>query len=288
MTPAASTRLAWTLLALYGVVQGLTSRLLWQGPARFDGVPGIVTAGYAVVGALVASRRPSSTFGWLLLTVALAAGLESLALVYAATHANPGSVAVAGFAQLAGLVWLLLAAIFVLLLDPDGRLLSRNWRPVAWFGTVALALAIVGTAFEPGVMTLDGAVAYGVQNPLGASGTTAELIGALTNVANVLALVTVLLAVASLAMRFHRGRAKERQQLKWLVLVVGIALGGAAVTTIHCQKPGAGALWSPALAGSPSRLVSFSGFRRRWVSPFCGTSCMTLTSSSIGRWSTSC
>lgn len=42
-----------------------------------------------------------------------------------------------------------LAATFMLLLFPDGRLVSRRWRPVAWLAAAAMAMAIAATMFTP-------------------------------------------------------------------------------------------------------------------------------------------
>jgi hypothetical protein len=243
MTSTASTRLAWSLLALYGVVQGLTLWLVWQGPARFGlGAIGMATIGYAVVGALVASRRPNNAIGWLLITVALGASLAVFGSVYAAPL--PGSVAAAWITQLAGMAALLLAAMFVPLLFPDGRLPSRGWRLVAWLAAAALALSLIGTAFEPGEM-LDGEVSS-VRNPLGASGAAGELIGVLADAGNALVVLTLVLAVASLAMRFEGAQAKERQQLKWLLFVALIALGGLCTAMIQGSQPGG---WTNLVAG---------------------------------------
>jgi hypothetical protein len=245
VTSTPSARLAWYLLALYGGVQGLILWLIFAGPARFQAVLGMETVGYAVVGVLVASRRANNAIGWLLITVALVIGFESLSTVYAVTFSNPGSVAAAWFAQLAGVVWALLLAIFVPLLFPDGRLQSRRWRPVSWLGGVALALCIAGTAFEPGKMSLDGGLGS-VQNPLGAGGAVSQLIGIVADAGTALAILTVVLAVASLALRFKAAGAKERQQLKWLLFVALIALGGLCISTIAVSLPGG---WNNPLNG---------------------------------------
>jgi hypothetical protein len=108
---------------------------------------------------------------------------------------------------------------------------SRGWRLVAWLAAAALALCLVGTAFEPGEM-LDGEVSS-VGNPLGASGAAGKLIGVLADAGNALAVLTVILAVASLAMRFEKAQAKERQQLKWLLFVALVALGGLLTAMIQ-------------------------------------------------------
>jgi hypothetical protein len=235
MTPAVAARLAWSLLALYGVVQGLTLWLIWQGPANFGDVVGVVTAGYAVVGALVAARVPRSAVGWLLVAVALAFSVNSFGAVYAATRSNPGYVAAAWLGQLSAVVALLLTAMFLPLVFPDGRLVSARWRPVAWLGAVAFTVCLLGSAFAPGRMDLDGDIPS-VTNPVGAHGTLGGLVDGAANVGAALAVLTVLLAVASLAVRLHRSRGTERQQLKWFVLAALFAMAGLALAMVGAVR----------------------------------------------------
>jgi hypothetical protein len=109
------------------------------------------------------------------------------------------------------------------LLFPTGRLPSRRWQPVAWTAGVALAAIAIGTMFQPGSMG-SGLPA----DPVGIKA-TGEALGLLQGVAAALIAVLVPTALASLAVRFHRARGDERQQLKWFgfggaVLVLGAML----------------------------------------------------------------
>jgi hypothetical protein len=89
---------------------------------------------FAAVGALIAARRPSNRIGWLLLIGALSISSAQLAWTYVlAAHYHGGRLI-----YLVGwlgnwLPWPAFAVlILLLLLFPNGRLLSRHWRPVAW------------------------------------------------------------------------------------------------------------------------------------------------------------
>ncbi len=82
--------LAWSLLALWVLVAAL---FVWQSqhqPIADEWVLVVALVGYAVVGALVASRHPGNAVGWLLLAVALLIALGELGETYIHTRSNPG------------------------------------------------------------------------------------------------------------------------------------------------------------------------------------------------------
>src|SRR5215210_1397186 len=110
---------------------------------------------FPIVGALIASRRPESSIGWILLADGLLwtfLGMSDYYGVYGV--ASPGSVplpiVVAGLNH-----WLWVPAVgllgtYLLLLFPDGRLPSRRWRPLAWLSGAVMVLASVGVMLSPG------------------------------------------------------------------------------------------------------------------------------------------
>ena len=227
MSPRAAAALAWSVLGVFAVLQVLTLWLIWSGPATGDQAFGVLMAGYATVGALVAARRPHNTVGWLLLATAVSFAVQSLAEAYAWSPSYPGYLL---FAWLAAWVWcvpVMLAGIFLPLVFPDGRLLSPRWRPVVWLGAVALTAAVAGQVVKPGGMGLEAPGAP--PNPLGAPEEAAGLIDAQLGVAYTLGAIACLLAVVSLVLRFRRARGAARQQLKWLALVGLVALAAVAV-----------------------------------------------------------
>jgi hypothetical protein len=200
---------------------------------------------FSGVGALVASRQPRNAVGWLFVGVGLATGLGSLAGTYARhwVDGGGGSQALGEFAAVYGtLSWMpfiLVPMTFVLLLFPDGRLLSRRWRWVAWCAGVGIAGAALLTAVTPGPLedypTLDNP--YGIDTPL---------IDPLSLLAVVLLLIGVIGSAASIIVRFRRARGELRQQIKWLALagavtavVVPIAASdlwdSTAATNVACM-----------------------------------------------------
>jgi hypothetical protein len=115
-----------------------------EGPAELvfnHHAIGIVTAvGMAVLGALIASRRPANPIGWLMVASSLFLGVFSFTQQYAPLAARD-SLSGLGLASWLA-IWTNLPGIaititFVLLLFPDGRLPSPRWRPVAWITAVA-------------------------------------------------------------------------------------------------------------------------------------------------------
>jgi hypothetical protein len=219
--------LAWTLFALFiALVLGSTAATL-AGPAPDEDVFFVAVVGYAFVGALVASRLPANPIGWLLLAIGILLSLGALVdanLMFEDAFARGVS---AWLSDWTWYIWLTLAGIFLPLVFPNGRLLSPRWRPVLWMGAVALALSVVGSAFEPGRIDVDSAVP--VDNPFGIGGPVGDAMPVLSRAGDVLAALAFALAAASLVVRFRRSRGIERQQLKWFAYVGLLAAAGLAV-----------------------------------------------------------
>jgi hypothetical protein len=99
-----------------------------------------------VVGFILTSRRPGNRIGWIFLGVGLALGLGFFCDRYGrgGLVAAPGSLPAArAAAWYANWAWTTIPAAglaFILLLFPDGRLISRRWRPAAWFAAAAFTL----------------------------------------------------------------------------------------------------------------------------------------------------
>jgi hypothetical protein len=170
---------------------------------------------FPIVGALIASRRPRNPIGW----ICLADGLLWTFLGMIETYgiyglARPGSVAfpVAVYA-LDQWLWVPvvgLLAIYLILLFPDGRLLSRRWRPLAWFSGVAILLGSAGSGLSPGPIADLG----GVRNPYGLEGQ--PWVADTANAILVVFLVCILASVLSLILRYRRSLGERRQQIKWI------------------------------------------------------------------------
>lgn len=103
------------------------------GPRGVDAVFAITTS---TVGAVIAVRLPQNPVGWLFCAAGLGFAVAAFTYEYAvyAVLAHPGSVLGAEAAWVAMWIWLpvLGALAWVLLVFPNGRLLSSRWRPMVW------------------------------------------------------------------------------------------------------------------------------------------------------------
>ena len=184
---------------------------------------------FAVVGALLVAKRPTNLIGWIMAAVALMVGLFTAGDAYAAyvmtTRGRPDALAVVG-AWTQGWYWYLLlslALIYLPLLFPDGRLLSRRWLPVAVLaGIGTLGMVLLGMLTD----TLRGTVVgYKIDNPIGIEGLPpVENLPVFGVLATLFFGIGVVGAVACVVVRYRRSRGVERQQMKWFVYSASLLL----------------------------------------------------------------
>jgi hypothetical protein len=181
-----------------------------------------LSAVFAMVGLLLAAKRPRNVVGWLLLGVALSLALNVVFLRYAVYGllAHPGSLRGAAVtAALGSSAWVILISSVALLFltFPHGRLPSPRWRIAVWGMLVIDGSTWVGNTLAPGPLARP-LNAY--DNPLG--------IGALRSVGSALSapgflIVLVFAASAvSLVQRFRHARGDERQQYKWFTFAAAL------------------------------------------------------------------
>jgi MFS family permease len=171
------------------------------------------------VGALVATRKPRDPVGWILLASASTIAFSVLGQDYVRLSVTdfggtlPLTVAVAWLYGLAFIPSLILIAGVMPLYFPDGRLPSRRWRWVVWLAALGIAVVSLPPAFDPGPLpntTFD--------NPLGITGFH-DYDGILGLSNAVIFLAVLPLAIASSVLKYRRGGATIRQQLKWFAAV---------------------------------------------------------------------
>jgi hypothetical protein len=208
------------LLLLGGIVLSLAAGIgVGVGTEIF--VWGVAVV-FVVVGWLIASRHPDNAIGWLFLGAAVAAGLGALSASYADywvdAKAGPellGRTA-AWYESLSWIPWILVPSTFLLLLFPNGRLLSRRWRRVAWCAALGMTGVFVTQGLTPGAVE-----DYPhVTNPFGVD---SPVLDPLTGLSFLLIIVGVVGSAASLIVRFRRARGELRQQIKWLAFAGVIA-----------------------------------------------------------------
>ena len=182
---------------------------------------GVAFVGLAGLGAFIASRRPDNPIGWLLGTGGLIFLLDSLMKLYAGSAdilGLPGRDLVLALENNIWIPAIGLVAIFVGLLFPTGKLLSRRWRWVAWVAAFTLTLAYVAGTMDtdPRDFNVPGAV-----NPLRPQGI---LFAAVDFASGALLLLPLLamLAVIALVLRYRRGQAEERHQIRIVMYAMAL------------------------------------------------------------------
>ena len=207
---------------------------------------------FSVVGAIIASRHPRNTIGWLFCSVGVTIGLNSFAGDYAefwlASGFGTSSLGETA-AWLSSWLWILLVYFptsLLLLLFPDGRLPSPRWRPVAWGVALGTVGGVVGNALEAGPLVDFPQIAnpYGVDSPV---------VWVLGVAGSIVAAGSMVASAVSLTVRLRRAGSEQRQQIKWLayggVVVVGTIFVGGLV--ILWSVPVSIVIMSVALLGLP-------------------------------------
>jgi signal transduction histidine kinase len=183
--------------------------------------------GMGVVGALSLSRSPRNVIGLLMLWVTLSVGFAFAMTELSAYLYVRGDVGAAIWVGWPGsTLWALgLFPLLVLLplLFPDGRLVSRRWRPVlrAGLAVSGLAFFVIGFASPTQVITIGGRDVE-LRNPLAIPGL--ERLGELGWILWPALLALFVVSAASMVVRFRRSRGVERQQLKWFAFAATVLL----------------------------------------------------------------
>lgn len=186
--------------------------------------------GAVLMGGLVAVRCPGEPIGTLLCAFGLAGAVCTAAFVYA-------RAAVVHFPRLlpygVPMMWLTswdyvppiaFLLFFLPLVFPDGRLVSRRWRPILWAAVAFVPLSVVGNAFVPqsmGGWFADRPNPYAVHGPL---------FSVILDAANAWGLAVAVAVAVSMALRWRQGGPAVRQQLKWFLATVPVSLAVAVVS----------------------------------------------------------
>jgi hypothetical protein len=250
-------RVAWGLWALTVLAVAPTLLLASvNGPssARITAFISLVILAFSTVGALVASRHPGNTIGWLFCLGAFCWILGELALEYAvyalisAPDALPAGAWVGWFGGWSRGVGWFLVVVFFLLLFPTGRLPSPRWRPVLWGVVGCFVFFTLVVLLSP--VSSDVRLPF-LRNPLGLE---LELMDSLLEVVYLGLPLLPAVSGAAVVVRFRRSKGEERQQIKWFAYAAGVmvvlfvswfALAAAGLTAADAL------MWTVPLLGLP-------------------------------------
>jgi signal transduction histidine kinase len=158
----------------------------------------------------------------------------------------PGGLAAAWLQNWVWVVSSSLLCVFLPLLFPNGRLLSRRWRLVGWISACVIAALAFAAAFHTGSLWNYLESAH-INNPLGVKALH-ELIADVEPILFVLFLLMMLLAACSLILRLRRATGDERMQIKWFayfgaVLAVVFVAQGIVDSILQASPPAFEAVW---------------------------------------------
>ena len=198
-------------------------------------------------------HRGGNRVGWIFLLagfglalLAFSSGYAEYALVYR-TGALPAATVVAWLGELVWLPQLVLATMFLFLLFPDGRLLSRRWRKVADLGVVGVLLIEASVLFEPTLYSYPK-----LRAPL--AGLLSETsINVLASVGSLVLLPAMLLALGSVVVRYRRAESVARQQIKWFTYAAAAFL--AAQIAFNVLELGRDNVIAQVLSGLSALLI---------------------------------
>ena len=154
MSSRGKARLAWALAAV-AIALMLSSTVLSTAGAGSSFFIWAIALVFSIVGLLIASRNPRNAIGWIFLTAGVGAGLgalsHSIAQYWVDGHDVPAALGKASalYGELSWMPFILLPVTFLLLLFPDGRLLSPRWRAIAWCAALGLAGSFVADGLKP-------------------------------------------------------------------------------------------------------------------------------------------
>jgi hypothetical protein len=198
-----------------------------------------VFVSFPVVGFVIAMRRPDNPIGWLFLTLGVTFAVGFFAtdyvwrtLLFDLSLPLVGLIGWVGewsFSLSIGLVFTWLPMLF-----PSGLLPGRRWRTLFWTASVVIALGVGASAVYPGpIETYDGAISPPVEAPVALAG----VLGLVAELYTPLVLILGGVALTSLSIKFRRGGATERQQLKWFGLANATFILAIAVAIVTLIEP---------------------------------------------------
>ena len=249
-------RLAW---ALYGLLTCLTvvvsaADLLRQaGSKNVFQIAGdallslALPVALAIVAALIVSRHPRNTIGWLLMVplgLFLVGGPIGAYLERLAPSAPAPTLPLLLLVWFSGWSWLLLIfpLLLIPLLFPNGQPPTPRWRWVRVFAIAWAALFVLLVTFSQPINS-NTTPNLALDNPIGVIGDDAA--EPLSGVWIAGLLVLVVLCVTALFTRFRRANDTEREQIKWLLSACALFLVvyvGGTVTRLGGSASFAGAI----------------------------------------------
>jgi hypothetical protein len=201
-------------MATFAVLASLHATLEFTPAEQTASTAGLVLFGicgsaYAFIGGTICARTPNIRIGGLLLGLGWSVVLPLVVMAQVALDL-PGSTWGPWLMEVVSTPVFPLA-VLLLLLFPDGHLLSPRWRLVVWLivADVVVSLPFSGSALQ-------------ISDPSRVESVVNWLISD-AHLSFALILVTLLLAAVSMVLRFRRSTGVTRVQLKWFAFAAVVA-----------------------------------------------------------------
>jgi hypothetical protein len=231
----------WTTAAAWGlgaITPALIAVAMLLDPAhRIPALDELAIGLQALVGTLLAWRRPRNPIGWIFVVTAIplefsyyqgGVAKEFVSILF--PTAPTTALAIDRIAGGLGACATNIAVALPLLLFPNGQLASRRWLPIAILQSAIAAFAFFWEGFaRPTLPPLPPFAGAEYANPLAISALHDVYVPGV--VVGELATVLLLLAIATgVFRRYRRSRGDERQQFRCLALGAGLMILGIAAT----------------------------------------------------------
>ena len=227
-------RLAWGLFALWIALAVIAAVYAAGAEDHFEAFAMVALTVFAIVGALVASRRPGNPIGWLLLAIVLLNAAGSALIGYTAAADYPITFAV-WLDDWISDAWIGLIAVGIPLLYPDGRLPSPGWRPFAWFAGGCFAFALLARMFGDRVLDTEAQGTW--QNPYALPGAAGDAAAAIASAGGAFYAIAAGIGFAAVVFRLRRSQGVERQQVKWFAFVGALMLAALLLAALSLLAP---------------------------------------------------
>jgi signal transduction histidine kinase len=220
---------AAAILALPAIHLVLTANTPATVPAYDRSAAGIAGSGFivpflatAAIVWLLTQRAPRNPVGWLLgaMVICFLISTVSQDALYDALY-GPGLPRPFLVALVLAAAAVPVAPLFIqlILVFPDGKLLSPRWRPLVWLNIALAVIGALASATDPAVM---GDGHRNLVNPI-ALPHAGDVSAAVSLFSFVLLMGVLLMAAATLVLRYVRATSELRHQVKWF---------GAGVATL--------------------------------------------------------
>jgi signal transduction histidine kinase len=201
----------------------------------------ILVLSFPAVGFFVLARQPDAVLAWLMVGMGVAVSILGPFQAYGFYGVERDLPFVPLAMAIGGPGWVPFIAVsgFLLLLFPDGRLLSPRWRWFAWLCGIGMSLIFIGILVGPGNFADSGHPE--IDNPIGI-----EALGSVFDVVEILLFTAPLLVVGGFVSLVVRSRRTTddvvRHQIRWITYAASVMATFFLISFL--PLPGNDAGWS--------------------------------------------